>query len=177
MIRAMGRVLRHPSVNTFKSESTHAKLGSAILVTCFVGAVAGFIGGCINLLLADSSVADILVLTIITPLRLVVALLVAQAFLFVTARALRGQGEFDTQAYLGALVFAPLYALATLVAVLPVIGAWLAFAVLLWNVALNVPALRAVHGGDSWRVWNVALLGLSFVAGTIAWFAISSLAL
>ncbi len=177
MLRAMRCVLLHPSVGAFEAARPGASLGGAILGTFGIGAVTGFAGGWINFLLASSSIADIIVLTIITPIRLIAALLASQAFLHVAARALGGRGEFSTQAYLASLVFAPLNALALVLASVPFVGAYLAIAVLAYDVVATVPALRAAHGGLAWRAWSMLLVFLSAIAGLIAWLAISTLSL
>lgn len=177
MLRAMTRVLFHPSVGAFEAERPGASLGGAILGTFGIGLVTGLAGGWINFLLVSGSIADIVVLTIITPIRLIVALLASQAFLHVAARALGGRGEFATQAYLSSLVFAPLNALALILASIPFLGAYLAVAVLAYDVAATVLALRAAHGGRAWRAWSALLVLLSAIAGLIAWLAISTLSL
>ncbi len=177
MLRAMRRVLFHPSVGAFETERPGASLDKAILGTLGIGVVSGFAGGWINFLLASTSIADIIVLTILTPIRLIVALLASQAFLHVAVRALGGRGEFATQAYLSSLVFAPLNALALFLASIPFAGAYLAIAVLAYDVAVTVPAVRAAHGGSAWRSWGALLVLLSAVAGLMAWLAISTLSL
>lgn len=177
MLRAMGRVVFHPSVRAFEAERPGASLGGAILGTFGIGAVTGFAGGWINFLLANSSIADIIVLSIITPIRLIVALLASQAFLYIAARALGGRGEFATQAYLSSLVFAPLNALALVLASIPFAGAYLAVVVLTYDVVATIPALRAAHGGRAWRSWSLLLVLPSAIAGLIAWLAISTLSL
>lgn len=177
MLRAMSRALFHPSVDTFERERSSASLGRAIVGTLGIGLVTGFAGGWINLLLASGSIADIIVLTIMTPIRLIVGLLISQAFLLVAARALGGCGEFAEQAYLSSLVFAPLNALASLLASIPRVGAYLAVAVLAYDVLVTVPALQAAHGGRRWHAGRVVLVLLSSIAGLIAWLAISALSL
>ncbi len=177
MLRAMGRVLLHPSVSAFEKEQPGANLGGAILGTFGIGAFTGFCGGWINVLLASSSIADVVVLTVITPIRLIVGLLVSQAFLHVAARALGGRGEFSTQTYLASLVFAPLNALALILASIPFVGAYLAVAVLGYDVLATVPAVRAAHGGREWHVWSAWLVIPSSIAALIAWLAISTLSL
>lgn len=174
---ALSRVLRHPTASAFEAERPNARLNEAILLAFGIGAVAGMVGGCLNWLFAGSSAADIIVLTIITPLRLIVALLISQAFLYLVARLLGGRGGFAEQTFLGALVFVPLNAIAALLAVFPGIGPFLATAILAINIVLMVPALRAAHGIQTWHVSIIILLPATLVAGILAWFTISSLAL
>ncbi len=175
MLTAMWRVLTRPSPAAFENVRAGADLGRAIVGTLAIGAATGFVGGLINLLSVGDPIADVLTLTIITPFRLLFALILAQAFLFAASRALGGRGEFATQAYLGALVFVPLNALASLLAAIPSIGAFLAFVILMYSVVVNAIALRTAHGGRTWQISNVMLLGLSFIGGIIGWVAISSI--
>jgi len=175
MFAAMWRALTRPSLAVFEQARTGANLGRAIIAAMAIGAATGFVGGLINFFSAGDSIIEALTLAIINPLRLVFALIVVNAILFSAARALGGRGDFATQTYLGALVFVPINALASLFAAVPTIGAYLAFAALMYGVAINVLSLRAAHGGRAWQTSNIVLLILSFIGGIVGWIAMSSI--
>lgn len=180
MLRAMARVIAHPSLAAFEEAQSNANLPTnnagltrhTILALAASGATTGIIGGFINLFLANSSVADIVILTLITPLRFLGSFLVAQAFLFAALRALGGRGEFATQAYLSALAFAPLSAVSSLLAILPTVGGYLAPATLIYTTVLTAFALRAAHGQS---MPSAVLVLLSLAGGLIGWVVSSSL--
>jgi hypothetical protein len=175
MFAAMWRALTRPSLTAFEQARADANLGRALVATLVIGAATGFVGGLINFISTSDSIIEVLTLAIINPLRLVFALIVVQAILFSAARALGGRGDFAKQAYLGALVFVPINALASLLTAIPTVGAFLAFAVLMYGVVVNVWALRAAHGGRAWQTSNIVLLILSFIGGIIGWVAMSSI--
>ena len=175
MLDAMRRVIVHPSLDKFLRERDHADFGRAIVGTLAIGALAGGVGGILNVLAIGDSIGEAIALTIVTPLRFIFALILSQAFLLASARVLGGRGEFATQFYLGALGFVPLNAIGILLVAIPAIGAALALAMLLYSMALNVFALRAAHGGTAWRVPNGVLFILSISGGILGWFALSSI--
>lgn len=176
MFAAMWRALTQPSLTVFEQARADANLGRALVAALVIGAATGFVGGVINFISIGDSIIQVLTLAIINPLRLVFALIVVNAILFAAARALGGQGDFATQTYLGALVFVPINALASLLAAIPTIGAFFAFAALMYSVVVNVRALRAAHGGRAWQTSNSVLFTLSFIGGIIGWVAMSSIA-
>jgi hypothetical protein len=168
----MARVIVYPSLATFEETQSNGNLGRAILATAASGTLTGMIGGLVNLILANSSLADIVILMLITPLRFLGSFLVAQAFLFAALRTLGGRGEFATQAYLSALAFAPLSAVSSLLAILPTVGRYLALATLLYTTVLTAFALRAAHGQS---MPSLVLVLLSLIGGLIGWGVSSSL--
>lgn len=175
MFAAMWRALTRPSLTAFEQARADANLGRALIAALVIGAATGFVGGLINFFSANDSIIEALTLAIISPLRLMFALIIVNAILFSAARALGGRGDFATQTYLGALVFVPINALASLLAAIPTIGAFLAFAALMYGVVVNVWALRAAHDGRAWQTSNIVLLILSFMGGIIGWIAMSSI--
>lgn len=175
MVWAMLYVITHPWSATFDDFRAGANLGAAILAIATSGLISGMIGGWVNLVGAYGSLADMVVLTIMTPLRFVIAFLVVQAFMLAAARSLGGRGEFETQAYLAALAFAPLYAAASLVAAIPTIGGWLVLLILGYIVTLMAVALQSAHGGEEWRVPRGVLWAISFFGGLIGTLVISIL--
>lgn len=175
MFAAMWRVLTRPAPGVFEDARAGASLDRAVIATIVIGAATGLIGGLINVLSVGDSVGEALTLMIITPFRLLFALIVVNAFWFVVARGLRGQGNFSTQVYLGALVFIPLNALASLATIIPTLGAWLAVGLLVYGAVVNIFALRAAHGGSAWQISNSVLFALSLIGGIIGWAAISSI--
>jgi len=175
MIAQIGRALTRPSLDEFERARAIVHLRDVILITLLIGGWTGAIGGAINMLAIGDSIVEAFTLAIITPFRLLFALVVVNAFLLLVARALGGRGDFSTQMVLIALVFIPLNALASLLAAIPTFGAMLAIVVLIYNSVVSVLALRAAHGGRAWRVSNIALVAATFISGIIGWIAISSI--
>jgi len=153
--------------------NARATLGRAITHTFAVGIILGTLHGCVNWLGARGAAAEIVTTAVMTALHLVAALIVAQAFLFVAARAMGGRGDFATQAHLSAL--APLYGSASLADIAPSFGAIAAIAAMLWCAILVALALRVAHGDNAWRVSNVGLFAVSCIGGMIAWLLMLSL--
>lgn len=175
MITLMWRVLTQPSLDEFEHARAQAHLRDVILTTLLIGMVTGAIGGVINVFAVGDSIVEALTLAIITPFRLLFALIVVNAFCLIAARALGGHGDFSTQMILLALVQIPLNALASLLAAIPTLGAILAIVSLIYNAILSVLALRAAHGGREWRVSNSVLFVVMFIGGIIGWIALSSI--
>ncbi len=171
--RDLWRTFTHPSLAAFQAARATATLGGAIIGTVAIGACAGFLGGTLNVLFANGALADVVADSIMTPLRLVIAFLATQAFLFAIAQQWGGRGEFATQAYLSMLAFAPCHALALLADTIPNGGVWLAMAFWVYGVALIAIALSAAHGASAWRISKLKLLALSGIGGLISSVVIS----
>ena len=174
MIRAMLHVFRHPSISAFESERANANLGRAILLVASLGLIAGFIGGIVNVLFANNGAADIFGSAIETAMKFIAAFIAVQGFLYGTLRIMGGKSNFETQAYLGSIVFAPCTALASLADIPPGIGTYLAILVLLYQVVLTDIAMRAAHGR---HLHPIASPVLSILSGLLGWVVISVLPL
>jgi hypothetical protein len=174
MIRAMLRVLRHPSISAFESERANANLGRAILLVASLGLMAGFIGGSVNVIFAGNGVADIFGSAIETTMKFIAAFIAVQGFLYGALRLIGGKSNFETQAYLGSLVFAPCAALASLADIPPGIGTYLAALILLYQIVFTDTAMRAAHGK---QINRIASFIFCIFSGFLGWFVISVLPL
>lgn len=177
MFSTMWRVFTRPSLAEFENARADASLGRAIIATLIVGLATGLSGGVINVISVGDSLVEAITLMIITPFRLLFALIVVNAFWLATLRALGGIGEWATQTYLSALVFVPLNALSSLLGSIPTLGAVLAIGVMLYGAGVNVFALRAAHDATTWRGSNIVLRlrVLSLIGALIGWVALSSI--
>lgn len=175
MIALMWRALWHPSASVFQDARANANLGHAITATLALGIVIGFIGGIVNLISVGDSLVEVITLTIITPLRLVFALIVMNATWLVLLRFIGARGDFATQTYLSTFAMMPMIALAILLAAIPTIGAWLAIAALGYGGVVNVFALRAAHDESLSCVSNIILVAVSLSGGILGWLAMSSI--
>lgn len=175
MIALMWRALWHPSADMFQDARTNANLGHAITATLALGIVTGFIGGIINLISVGDSFVEVITLTIITPLRLVFALIMMNALWLALLRLLGARGDFAAQTYLSAFAIMPMIALATLLAAIPTIGAVLAIGALGYGGVVNVFALRAAHAIPSSRASNMMVWTISLCGSILSWLATSSI--
>jgi hypothetical protein len=154
-----------PSRAVFELNAAHANLGRAIIFAAGIGMIAGVIGSTINLFSADGSLGDIVVRAMFYAMGFVAALLVTQVVIHGMARATGGPGAFESQVYLASLYAVPLNFVAIFGLALnnfwSGLGFVIAFAVVLYQVVLTVPMLRAVHGVE-WRVshWLVILIAV-----------------
>jgi hypothetical protein len=175
MIAWMGRVLLHPSLSVFQSARANANLGHALTTTLMLGIVTGFIGGIINFISVGDSLVEVITLTIITPLRLVFALIVTNALWLALLRPFGARGDFATQTFLSGLAMMPMIALASLLAAIPTIGAVLAIGALGYGSGVNVFALRAAHAELLARPSNLVLWAVSLSGGVLGWLAMSGI--
>ncbi len=175
MFASMWRVLTRPSIHAFENVRTDGGIGRAITFTIAVGAMLGAWHGLIHWLTASGAVVEIVTMTVMTSLRLLAGLFVAQAVLFVSARTLGGAGNFATQVNLGALVFAPLFGIVSLADVIPIIDTIVVGASMLYFIIVNIFALRVAHGGQAWRVSNISLLSVSVIGAMIGWLVMASI--
>jgi len=171
----MWHVLVRPSSSAFDDALAEVNFGRAIIATLGIGVVVGFIGGIINVLAVGDSIIEAITLTIITPFRLLFALVVVNAFWLAILRALGGSGDFATQTSISALVFVPTHALSNVFLAIPSIGGAFALIVLAYGVVVSVFALRAAHGGLAWRVSNIVLLVIALIGGLLGVLAMSSI--
>lgn len=175
MFALMWRVLTRPSVAEFENARAGANIGRAITFTFAVGLMLGTLHGFVHWLATSGTAVEIVTMAVMSGLGLLAALFIVQAFQFVVARALGGVGDFATQAFLGALVFAPLFGVVSLVDIIPVIDTIVIAAAMLYFIGVNIFALRAAHGGPVWRVSNIVLLGVSLIGGMIGWLVLASI--
>lgn len=175
MFAAMWRVLTQPSIQSFQSVHAGASVGRAITFTLSLGTMLGAVHGLIHWLTASGAVVEIVTMAVMTGLRLLAGLFIVHAILFIAARGLGGAGNFATQTNLGSLVFAPLFGFVSLTDVIPVIDTVVIVASMVYFVSVNMFALRAAHGGQTWRVSNIILLGVSLIGAMIGWLVMASI--
>lgn len=175
MFAAMWRVLTQPSIQSFESAHAGASVGRAITFTLSLGAMLGAVHGLIHWLTASGTVIEIVMMAVMTGLRLLAGLFVVHAILFIVARASGGAGSFATQTNLGSLVFTPLFGIVSLTDVIVVIDTIVIVAAMVYFIGVNIFALRAAHGGQSWRVSNIVLLGVSLIGALIGWLVMASI--
>jgi hypothetical protein len=70
---------------------------------------------------------------------------ISMGILYVIARLLGGQGTFLAQSYVSSLFLAPLGVISSVVGIVPVFGALVAFAAFLYQIVLQMFAVMAVH--------------------------------
>lgn len=175
MIERMWRALLHPSLSVFQDARAHANLGHVITTTLALGIVTGFIGGILNFISVGDSLVEGITLTIITPFRLMFALVVMNALWLMVLRPMGAHGDFATQTWLSALTMMPMIALASLLAAIPTIGAVLAIGALGYGSVVNVFALRVAHAESLSRASNLVLAAVSLSGGILGWLAMSSI--
>lgn len=176
MFALMWRALTQPALTTFESARAGARIGRAITFTFAIGVMLGAWHGLIHWLTASGTAIEIVTMAVMSGLGLLAALFIAQAVLFVIARALGGAGDFATQTYLSALIFAPLFGIVSLADIIPVIDALVIAAAMVYFIVVNIFALRAAHGGEAWRVSNIVLLGVSIIGALSGWLVLASIA-
>jgi hypothetical protein len=195
------RVTSKPSATTFALEAGKAEWG-IILVLLFgyaiIAAILGYIGSLIsvgttaallNQLNTSSGTTPSTVTTTASPVSIFTSLAITIGFFFVVqgiyfglARAFGGQGSFTAQAYSALLYQVPLGLASSLIALVPILGGFVALAAFIYEIVLSVFMVMGVHRLSGGKASAVVLIPvgvglLLLCVGFILLFAVIAAAL
>lgn len=145
-------------VSTFKKERKRANLSEGALHIAVAGIVTGFIMGLIKMVFGSAVVgqyfpmasglvgaAAFLATLILTPIVSVISWLIMSGILYIFALIFGGKGDYKTQSYLYAIYNAPLSIITTILILIPIIGPFLAFIIVIYGLYLLTMALKETH--------------------------------
>lgn len=171
------------SVPTFKKEKKKVNLGEGALHMAIAGLITGFITGLYQMVIGSAitsqlfpmasgfvGVAAFLATLILTPIWFVISWLIVSGILYIFALLFGGKGNYTTQSYLYAIYNAPLSIITTILALIPFVGPFLVFIVMLYGLYLLTMALKIAHNYTTGRAvltWLAPVLIIVVVLVTI----------
>ena len=179
---------------TFKNEKKNAKLVDGIIHILLAGFIIGLIISILSILFAfllpfggfpfsgfegyyvGSVIVSLLFYLIFYPIVVVIGTLILAGIFFIIARIQGGEGSFDTQYYLGAIFYAPIMIISSIISLIPCIGAIISLAIFIYALYLLTLSIKEAHGLDTlkavitWLVPGIvigAILAIFFIAGLL----------
>jgi len=174
LFNTWSKVLTRPSVEVFDEEAPKADLTQAIVVMVLTGLVSGLLGGLLRLVFTAGryGIRAWIIGTIVSPIFYPIVFLIGSGILYLIARALGGQGDFNTQTYLISLFAAPLGMASGVLGPIPLLGGLISLAISIYQLLLLTYALVSAHKYET----SKAIITWAIPVGVVLILSICALA-